>query len=744
MRILRALRRVGTRFRGLSRTDKLRLFAWLMVVGALGSIGSGVGNRLHETDITPPHTPAARAAMIHDKAFGRGQDLVIRLQGPPAVLRREGPTVASQIAALPNFHVLDPWHTRWRALQPTPDQALLMLWVSGGLERVSAHSVPLLRKRLLAVVKPPLNAQFTGYADMANALQSETIDAIKHSEMIALPALLVVLILVLGSPIAALLPLLLGGLAIGAGTGLLALINDHTPLDVSALSLTSMLGLALGVDYSMLMVSRFRRELAEGATVSDAASTAARRGGKTVRFAAVILALAMAGLLAVMPAGILRSEAVGALVAVAVGVLGALVVLPPMLRWVGHSVNRLQIVHPLAQSGRWTAAASKVMRHPVVAAGAVLVVLLAIASPTLEMKTGPALGGTLPRSSQARRDLEIIRAKLGESLSAPFLVTAVARNGTLTGSRRWHALVQFQRKVESDPGTLFVIDPGSVRARTLPTAPPAQRTAAAAVTNLTSGSTAAQFVIFQRTVTTHANDPYRRYLEQSAAQLGRQTNSTAVVGGPATSIADFDKTVKDRLWLLIGVLAAITFMGLVVFLRSLVLPLLAVTLNMLTVLAAFGVLAVGFGPSHPLGGPGYVDDIMVVTVLSVTFALSIDYTIFVLDRMREGHKRTGSLEGAIAFGVDHTAGVVTGAAAIMAAVFLAFASSEMTTLRELGVGLTMAVVLDATLIRIVLLPAAIRLARPRIWRRPSPATAVAPAPEAVPAGALVAEAGPRT
>jgi len=302
MKVLRALSGVRARFRALSRIDKLRLVLTLLVVASLGAIGSGVADRLHRSDILMRNTAAADAAAVHEKAFGPGQPLMIRLQGPPKVLRREGPAVARNVASLPGFSVLAPWHARWREPQPTPDQALLMVWVRGDFEDVSDHAVPPVRKQPPGAVKPPLNAQVTVYADIANAFHSETVSAIKRSEMIAFPALLVVLILVLGSPVAASLPLFLGGCAAAAGTGLLSIINDFTPLDVSSLSLASMLGLALGVDYSMLMVSRFRRELADGASVTDAAATAERYGGKTVRFAAVVLALAMAGVLVVAPA----------------------------------------------------------------------------------------------------------------------------------------------------------------------------------------------------------------------------------------------------------------------------------------------------------------------------------------------------------------------------------------------------------------------------------------------------------
>jgi len=199
------------------------------------------------------------------------------------------------------------------------------------------------------------------------------------------------------------------------------------------------------------------------------------------------------------------------------------------------------------------------------------------------------------------------------------------------------------------------------------------------------------------------------------ARLARQTGTVARVGGPAAYLQDFDARTHGRLGLLVLALAGVTYLVLVAVLRSVLLPALAVGLNLLTVAAAFGVLVLLFQGSAPLGGPGFVDAIMVSGVFSVVFGLSIDYEVFLLARMREGYALTGSTSEAIAYGLRRTASVVTGAALIMTGVFVAFALSPITSMRQLGVGLSVAVLLDATLVRLVLLPAAIRLFGRASW-----------------------------
>jgi RND superfamily putative drug exporter len=245
------------------------------------------------------------------------------------------------------------------------------------------------------------------------------------------------------------------------------------------------------------------------------------------------------------------------------------------------------------------------------------------------------------------------------------------------------------------------------------------RSAASQAVNLDNGGTAARILVVEHGASDRAGDPLRKRIDAEAAALGRRTNTEVGVGGPAPDLQDFDTAVSNRFPLMVALLCLVTFLVLIPLLRSLLLPLIAVALNVLTVTAALGVMTLCFTGSAPLGGPGFIDDIMRTSIFAVVFALSIDYEVFLLARMREGYLRSGDTEEAIEYGLRRTAGVVTGAALIMTGVFVAFALSPITSMRELGLGLTVAVLLDATVVRLVLLPAAMRLVGERIWWMPA-------------------------
>jgi RND superfamily putative drug exporter len=264
-------------------------------------------------------------------------------------------------------------------------------------------------------------------------------------------------------------------------------------------------------------------------------------------------------------------------------------------------------------------------------------------------------------------------------------------------------------------------------------APHEQRVGAGFAVNVDRGGDAARLVVMREGDPTNPGDPVRQRLEREAGRFGRLTGSQVAVGGPATLLQDFQSVSEGRLWWLVLALAASTYFVLIPVLRSLLLPLLAVLLNLATVFAALGVLTLGFQGSAPLGGPGEVDAIMVLAIFGIVFGLSIDYEVFLLARMREGYLLSGTTEGAVEYGLKHTAGVITGAALIMTGVFAAFAISDVANMRQLGVGLTVAVLLDATVVRLILLPAIIRLAGGACWWLPGPLERLLPGERPLPA-----------
>jgi putative drug exporter of the RND superfamily len=266
-----------------------------------------------------------------------------------------------------------------------------------------------------------------------------------------------------------------------------------------------------------------------------------------------------------------------------------------------------------------------------------------------------------------------------------------------------------------------IFDSGYLVLAALDGASAEERDQAEFAVNVESGGEAGAITVVP---TTGPNEPetalLRERLSDSAEDLGEKTQTTTAVGGPAAQLAEYDEVTSSRLVLLILALALVTFLVLVPIFRSLVLPAIAVILNLVTVGAAFGVLALVFEGSSPLlGGPGFVDAVAISAIYTVIFGLTIDYEVFLITRMREGWIETGETNQAISYGLERTAGVVTGAAAIMIGVFVAFAFTEVANTRQFGVGLAVAVLLDATVVRLVLLPAMMRLAGDRCWWLPS-------------------------
>jgi RND superfamily putative drug exporter len=333
------------------------------------------------------------------------------------------------------------------------------------------------------------------------------------------------------------------------------------------------------------------------------------------------------------------------------------------------------------------------------------------------------------RVTRLQSGVDRIRAGVKQSRKRTTALALAFRSGSGAGDAGGSGAPRGSSVAGIDPG---VFDSGYLPLAAIDGAPHAQRVGAGFAVNLDSGGDAARLVVMRTGDPTNPGDPVRKRLEREAQRFGRRTGSEVAVGGPATLLQDFQSESQGRLWWLVLALAASTYLVLIPVLRSLLLPLLAVLLNLGTVFAALGVLTIGFQGAAPLGGPGEVDAIMVLAIFGIVFGLSIDYEVFLLARMREGYLLTRTTEGAVEYGLKHTAGVITGAALIMTGVFAAFAISDVANMRQLGVGLTVAVLLDATVVRLILLPAIIRMAGGACWWLPRPLRRVLPDERVVP------------
>ena len=996
----------------------------LALVAVLGAIGLGVEGHLRPTSLAIGGTSSARGEDLAREHFGSSSPFAVLLRGPDGAVERQGRHLARVLRREPEVTVISPWDAAPAARKLPPN--LLILDYHQPLSVAMRETVPDLEATLDANVHPPVTAIQSGYATISRSLQHESLAASERAELLAAPLLFIVLLLVFRSLLAALIPLAFGAMTVLAGRGVLVFLTAAMPIDALSLVVCTMMGLALGVDYSLLIVSRFREELAAGHSPERAASLTRRSAGRTTAIAGATLFFSIFLSAFFQPGSLLVSLATALAVVTGLAVLIAWAALPALLTLLGPRINAGQIGRSRPGSGsRVATAASAVLRRPAAASVAIALPLLLLSAPALAFDTGAPGVDELSSSSDARQDSEAIAAAVGAGWQAPFILTVVSRRGPVTTRPRLRFLVATQRRVARLPGVEEVIGPAAIavaagplrslgsqlepggpaspaklarlgprledasgavsklrggiseaaagggllaegsaragegaeaiaggldraaagggrasgalsrlangterlaagqrdasataynlslglgtllpnltaqglgRARQLASrlereaaadpskqrsaheatvlasvlaanreelarlraqaaalnaglakldaggkrlrggtallaeeaarlssglgqlsegserlagglgalqggaetlsgglaegarrayplqrglsragrqvsravdplqrqltrlrqlsprlfdsgylavaaidgADPDQRSLAAEVVDVSGGGNAGRYLVVPTSgFNSEGSRRLGAQLSTLAGEIDRRPGFEAGVGGGAAVLNDYGSATKSRLPFVVGSIVLITFLMLVALLRAPLLAALAVGLNLLSVGAAIGVvtLACQIPAGWPLGGHSYIDTVGAAAIFGVTFGLSIDYAVFLLARMRESYREKGDNAAAVRFGLEKTAGVITGAAAIMAAVFASFAIAPVATVSQMGLGLTVAILLDATVVRIVLLPALMLLIGDRVWRTPPwldrlLPSAAAPAPRA--------------
>ena len=701
---------------------RLTLALWAAAVALLAAAGIGVQDRLVEGNFDLPDTESHAATTLDDRAFGPNDVVTVMLEGPPRALDRQGRALTRRLAR--RWDVLSPFAggADARRLRPSRRRALIVVSIPHPDHLSSAEVLKPVDRVIERSVADPVQARTSGFPVVGRALNDAALDAADQAQRIAIPVLVLVLLFVFRSPIAAAIPLTIGLATVSAAAGVMALLAELYSLTAFGVSIAAMMGLALGVDYSLLIVSRFREELAHGRAPREAAEVAALTAGRTVLVAGLALGIAMLVATLLAPGDILVSSATGVLVAVALSVVAGVTAVPAALSLLGARVNRWTIGSGRLDSSLVARVGAMVMRRPRPLVVGIVVALAAVSIPAFGLSTNPPNVQALADDDRTRRDFEATQRAFGPGFIAPFRLTLVADRGRMTEPRRLRAIARFEREVGRDPFVTGVVGPGGLAARRERGPLSRMERAAAGFTlNLDRGSDAARILVLPRQLSTEdASTPFRDRLAGRLDRLERQTGTEAATGGPAAEFVDYKREFSDYMPTLILTLAFVTYLLLIPVLRSLLLPLLAVVLNLLTVGAAFGAIALLFASDPPpLGGPGYVDAVSLAGIFTVLFALSVDYEIFLLSRIREGYQITGETRAAILHGIGRTGRVITGAATAMIAVFLAFATSGFISIRQLGVGLAIAVTLDAMVLRLVLLPAAMDLLGRWNWWLPA-------------------------
>jgi RND superfamily putative drug exporter len=445
---------------------RLTIALWATVTVVLAVQGLGFAGRLSPSSIDVPGTSSEKAQQVAARYFGIQASIPVLLEGPQAALDAQGRRLVRQLRVNRDFRVLSPWDrgARIPELRPRDDAALVLVVAKtdNTFASASGHAV---RRQVEAQVRAPVRASVTGFATVGGDLKDASLDAAHQAELVAIPVLLIVLLLVFRSPIAALIPGLFGLAAVESGFGAVGLIATIHPITDVATALTSMMGLALGVDYSLLLVSRFREELAHGADSAAAARTAQGSAGRTVLFAGITLVVAMGVAALLSPGDFLLSAAVSVATVAVISMGGAFLVVPAMLALLGHRIDLWRIGGIPRDDGNWASMARFVQRRPVVLGGLALLPLLALSVPALGLDTGPPDVRTLPKDAQARIDSQRTIDVLGPGWGAPFEVFVTDPGGPVTTASRLRAMERWQRRIARLPSVQTVIGPGAIASR---------------------------------------------------------------------------------------------------------------------------------------------------------------------------------------------------------------------------------------------------------------------------------------
>jgi len=461
--------RTGGRDNGTRPPLTLRHPRGALVVGALlfvvfGGLGLSVEGKLSPSSLDISGTDSSRANQMLREHFGDTAPFAILLQGPPAALDRQGPALIRTLRRDPAVTTISPWDRgSVQRLRPSPRRALIIADFHDGIDEAVNETVPELNRILEEEIRPPARATQTGFATLSRAIQDESIAASERGELIAVPILLIVLLIVFRSPLAAAIPLGFGGVTVLTSRGLLSIITNWSSVDALALTVCTMMGLALGVDYALLMVSRFREELGRGAEPIDAAWATRRTAGRTTVFAGSTLLLSMLVAFFIVPGALLASLAATVALVVVLSVLVATLAGPSLLVLLGPNVDRWR-VGPAPDEGRsrLMTLVSAALRRPAPVAAAIGVVVLFLAAPAVALKTGPFSLSQLPSDDPVRADAELISRTIAPGFDAPYVIVATTDEGSITDPNRLAALDRWQRRIAAMPDVQAVIGPGQV------------------------------------------------------------------------------------------------------------------------------------------------------------------------------------------------------------------------------------------------------------------------------------------
>jgi uncharacterized membrane protein YdfJ with MMPL/SSD domain len=595
-----------------------------------------------------------------------------------------------------------------------------------------------------AIAPPPgLSYQLTGYGPITKDSAEQSEKDLQRAEVVSLPVVAIVLILVFASILAAGMPLLVAGLAIPSSLALIYLVAQQVEMSIFVLNIATMLGLALAIDYSLFIVSRFREELRRGRTVEEAVERTVATAGKAVAFSGVAVAIGLSGLL-LFTAPAIRSIGIAGAIVVLCSVMFGLTFLPAVLGMLGHRVDALSLggllrrLRPGTRSAepvhgrRWEQVAHAVMRRPFAVLVPTLAVLLIAGSPFLRLEQGVPGAEIYPADVESRDAYVALQTDFAPGETTPIVILADVP-GSPTDAATIRAVDAYAASIDALDGIDRVESPFAIadpatgaplaadQVAALFALPAGQRPAGldALLARYVRGSTIELDAISPLS----PSEPAATDLIPRIRAIEPGDGIVTVVGGSAAIGHDFLVSQATRAPYAVGLTLFASGAILFLLFGSLIIPLKAVIMTLLSIAASFGAMVWIFQEGNLSGllhftPLGYTIAGNPIIMFSVIFGLSMDYEVLLLSRIQEAYRRTGDNTASVAEGLARTAGVITGAALIMVSVFAAFALAEIITIKSIGVGMAIAVAVDATIVRVLLVPATMRLMGRWNWWAP--------------------------
>ncbi|MFF1834582.1 MMPL family transporter [Streptomyces sp. NPDC058231] len=701
--------RLGGWTRFVTARPRLALLAALAITALAVFAGSGVADRMGSGGWEAPGAESTYTTKALEREFPASQPNLLLLvdSGSASV---DDPAVAAEAARLTAKLAAEKgvtgvgsyWRGRSPALRAEDGREALIAARIEGQDKAAGEVLDRIAPAYRGT-HGPVTVSVGGPVAVRHEMQTIIQEDLLRAELIALPVTLVLLVMVFGSAIAALLPLGVGIVAILGTNAVLRGITEFTDVSVFAQNLTTALGLGLAIDYALFIVRRFREELATGTDTRTAVGRTLRTAGRTVLFSAMTVAVSLAAML-VFPQYFLRSFAYAGIAVVLLAAAAALILLPAALMLLGPRINSLDLRRLLRRRGTgraaavpgeadgsgkgWERFAALVMRRAPVFAAATTVGLIMLGLPFLGVRFGTADDRQLPATAESHVVQQHIRDGFPGS---PGGGLAVLAQGQATPAR----YAEYRSRIAALPGVLRVDGP------------------------VMRGRSAYFSVLPEGEAVGEESQQLVRELRAEPALFDTSVTGTAAV------LVDSRSAIADRLPWAVGIIAVATLLLVFLLTGSLLIPFQAVVLNALSLTAMFGAVVWIFQDGH-LSGPlsftstGDMETTLPVLMFCVAFGLSMDYGVFLLSRIKEEYDRTGDHERSVTFGLRRTGGLITAAAVILAVVMVAIGTSRVTNTKMLGLGIALAVLMDAMVVRSLLVPSVMKLTGKVTWWAPAP------------------------